>query len=832
MLRSAVQMKLLMDNISNYTDIVRLTINKNVHKNKSELEQYFSSASLSRLMASMMNYDNKEIHILDPGSGIGSLFVACIDEIINQGLKPEKISITAYEIDKALFVYLDESLKQCKKLCEKNEIEFSGNVIKKDFIVDIVENLKNENKKQFSHIIINPPYKKINIFSEVYKILKKVNLPSTNFYTAFISLSQKVLQDNGEMVFISPRSFCNGPYFQSFRKKFLESMSLKRIHIFNSRSSSFHDDGVLQENVIIHAVKNKKLLKDVLISSNSSPDDENIVIKHVKNEAVVLPNDSQHFIHIVPDEIGAQISSKIRQLESTLKDLDIDVSTGKVVDFRIKEALREKPNNETVPLIHPFNLSNGSIKFPVYNKKENYIEITKKSKNLLVENGNYVLVKRFSAKEEKRRIVASVWAKSNFDFSLVGFENRINYFHNNGKSLNIDIAKGLSVFLNSTIVDLYFRQFNGHTQVNATDLRYLRYPTYNQLKTLGSNITKKYPEQKETDYIIEKVLFNMSQKSGKINPIPATEKIDEAISILMQLDFPKQQQNDRSALTLLSLLDLKPNDSWSKSANPMRGITPMMEYFEKHYGKKYAPNSRETVRRQTVHQFVQAGLVIENPDKPKRATNSGKTVYQIDKKALNLIQSFNTPNWRKKLAQYKKSIPSLKQQYDNAREMKLIPLKLNANKTIQLSPGGQNPLVAKIYNEFVPRFTPTGIPLYVGDTSKKLAYFDEDGLKKLGIVLNLHGKIPDVIIHDTKKKWLFLIEAVTSHGPIDAKRRKELQKIFSKSKIGLVYVTAFLDKKNMTRYVHKISWETEVWVSDSPTHLIHFNGSRFLGPYD
>lgn len=823
---------LVTNNISNYTDVMRLNINKKLHKNKSELEQYFSSASLSRLMASMMNYNNKEIHILDPGAGMGSLFVACVDEMINRGLKPKKISITAYEIDNGLFGYLDESLKQCKKLCEKNEIEFSGKVIKKDFIVDTVENLKSKNKKQFSHIIINPPYKKINIFSEIHRILKKVNLPSANLYTAFISLSQKVLQDNGEMVFISPRSFCNGPYFQSFRKKFLESMSLKRIHIFNSRSSSFHDDGVLQENVIIHAVKNKKLLTDVLISSNSSPDDENIVIKHVKNEAVVFPNDSQYFIHIVPDEIGAQISNKIKQLAFTLKDLNIDVSTGKVVDFRIKEALRKKPNNETVPLIHPFNLSNGSIKFPVYDKKENYIEITQKSKNLLVENGNYVLVKRFSANEEKRRIVASVWSKNNFDFSLVGFENRINYFHNKGKSLNIDIAKGLSVFLNSTIIDLYFRQFNGHTQVNATDLRYLRYPTYNQLKTLGSKITKKYPEQKEIDDIIEKVLFNMTQKSGKINPIPTKEKIDEAISILMQLDFPKQQQNDRSALTLLSLLDLKPDDSWSKSKNPMRGITPMMEYFEKHYGKKYAPNSRETVRRQTVHQFVRAGLVIENPDKPERATNSGKTVYQIEKNALELLRSFNTSNWDTNFQKYKKSIKSLKQQYDNEREMKLIHLKINNGQIIKLSSGGQNILVDKILTEFAPRFTPNGKLLYVGDTGKKFAYFDEDGLKQLGVEINPHGKIPDVIIHYTQKNWLLLIEAVTSHGPINAKRRDELQKIFSNSKIGLVYVTTFLDKKSMTKYVPDISWETDVWVSDSPTHLIHFNGTRFLGPYD
>ncbi len=825
----------LTNNISSYTDFVRLNITKRTDKNKLELEQYFSSAALSKLMASMMNYKQKEISILDAGSGIGSLFVACIDEIITRDLKPKSITITAYEIDLSLASYLNESLRQCKKLCEKNNIQFYGKIIQKDFVKDSVKILQNNELDKFSHIIINPPYKKINTVSETYHTLKKVGLETVNMYTAFVALSEKMLADNGEMVFITPRSFCNGPYFHSFRKNFLQTMTLKRIHIFNSRSTSFRDDDVLQENVIIHAIKNPttKSPKNIIVSSNSSPDDEHMIRRKVKSEDVVFPNDSQYFIHIVPDEIGTQVSYKMRQLNSTLESLGINVSTGKVVDFRIKDALKFKQSNNTVPLIHPFNLSNGTVQFPIQNKKPNFIEINSKSKNLLVENGNYVIVKRFTAKEERRRVTASVWYKKKINTPLVGFENRVNYFHHNGNGLELDIAKGLSLFLNSTIVDLYFRQFNGHTQVNSTDLRYLQYPTYDQLKSLGRKITKKYPDQKEIDNIIEEVLFSMTKKPSKLNPIPTKQKIDEAISILKQLGLPKEQQNERSGLTLLALLDLKPKDSWKKSGNPLCGITPMMNFFDKNYGKKYAPNTRETVRRQTVHQFLQAGLIIENPDKPERPTNSPKAVYQIEKNALTLLQSFGTTNWGKHLKKYKKSIQPLKQQYDNARKMKLIPLQITGDKTIKLSAGGQNLLVKKILTEFAPRFTPNGIPLYVGDTGKKFAYFDESGLKKLGISnIDPHGKIPDVIIHHTKKNWLLLIEAVTSHGPINPKRRNELKKIFSKSKIGLVYVTAFLDKKTMTKYVRDISWETEVWIADSPTHLIHFNGERFLGPYD
>ena len=176
--------------------------------------------------------------------------------------------------------------------------------------------------------------------------------------------------------------------------------------------------------------------------------------------------------------------------------------------------------------------------------------------------------------------------------------------------------------------------------------------------------------------------------------------------------------------------------------------------------------------------------------------------------------------------------PSLQETYDGRRRMRMIPLMLPSGQKIHLSPGGQNPLVEKICNEFARRFIPGGIPLYVGDTAKKHTYFDEERLENLGVRLEPHGKIPDVVIYDEQRNWIFLIEAVTSHGPIDAKRRKELQKIFLHTKAGSVYVTAFADKETMKRYIIEISWETEVWVADSPDHMIHFDGERFLGPYE
>lgn len=318
----------------------------------------------------------------------------------------------------------------------------------------------------------------------------------------------------------------------------------------------------------------------------------------------------------------------------------------------------------------------------------------------------------------------------------------------------------------------------------------------------------------------------------KVNPGKAERKIKQAMNILEALGFPRQQLNERSALTLLSLLDLKPDDKWEDALNPLVGITPMMEFFDEHYGKRYAPNTRETVRRQTVHQFVHAALIVRNPDKPSRPTNSGKTVYQIEPSALKLLREFGKPIWIESLQGYLRTVATLKRLYARERDMCRIPVSLMNGQEIRLSPGGQNVLVKKIIDDFCPLFTPGGQVIYVGDTETKWAYFDLDALAALGVEIEEHGKMPDIVVHYVEKKWLVLIEAVTSHGPVNPKRRQELRELFEGSKVGLVYVTAFLDRRTMMKYLDDISWETEVWIAESPTHLIHFNGERFLGPYE
>lgn len=312
----------------------------------------------------------------------------------------------------------------------------------------------------------------------------------------------------------------------------------------------------------------------------------------------------------------------------------------------------------------------------------------------------------------------------------------------------------------------------------------------------------------------------------------AEQRIKEAIDVLEALGLPRQQQNERSALTLLSLLGLKPEDKWRDATAPLMGITPMMEFFAVHYGKQYAPNTRETVRRHSVHQFIQATLIVPNPDKPSRPTNSPKAVYQIELTVLKLLRKYGMRTWRRQLHEYLKSASTLKGMYERRREMLRIPVTLANGAEIRLSPGGQNVLVKKIIDDFCPLFTPGAKVIYVGDTQKKWAYFDPNALSVLSIEIEEHGKMPDVVVHYIEKNWLVLIEAVTSHGPVNPKRRRELNDLFADSNAGLVYVTAFLYRRTMMRYLDEISWETEVWIAESPTHLIHFNGERFLGPYD
>lgn len=309
-------------------------------------------------------------------------------------------------------------------------------------------------------------------------------------------------------------------------------------------------------------------------------------------------------------------------------------------------------------------------------------------------------------------------------------------------------------------------------------------------------------------------------------------RIAEALSVLVDLGLPRAQQNDRSALSLLALLNLTPRKSWSQCEAPMLGITPIMDWVRRNYKVEYAPNTRETFRRQTMHQFIEAGIALYNPDKPDRAVNSPAAVYQIEPNLLAVLKTFGTDNYRTRLAHYVSDRKSLIEKYARAREMNLVPVRMSGGQQLKLSPGHHSDLIKAIVEDFGARYAAGGELVYVGDTGDKFGFFNEELLVSLCVEVDSHGKMPDVVIYLPGRNWLLLIEAVTSHGPVDGKRRDELSKLFGKCTAGLVYVSAFPNHKVFLKYAPVIAWETEVWIADAPTHMIHYNGERFLGPYD
>ena len=308
--------------------------------------------------------------------------------------------------------------------------------------------------------------------------------------------------------------------------------------------------------------------------------------------------------------------------------------------------------------------------------------------------------------------------------------------------------------------------------------------------------------------------------------------IETARQIIISLGLPRAQQNERSALCLLALLNLTPGKAWADAKAPLIGITPIINWVREHYDKEYAPNTRETIRRQTMHQFRDAGIALYNPDRPDRPVNSPKAVYQIEPTALALLRTFNTSLWDDALTTYLAERETLIARYAREREQNRVPVEISPGKKITLSPGEHSELIQAIIENFAPRFAPGSVLVYVGDTGDKWGYFDVVLLAELGVNVDSHGKMPDVVLYYTEKNWLLLVESVTSHGPVDGKRHDELTNLFAKSKPGLVYVSAFPNRAIMGQYLSAIAWETEVWVADAPSHLIHFDGARFLGPYN
>jgi hypothetical protein len=319
--------------------------------------------------------------------------------------------------------------------------------------------------------------------------------------------------------------------------------------------------------------------------------------------------------------------------------------------------------------------------------------------------------------------------------------------------------------------------------------------------------------------------------ASTVTALAQSEQIERARIVLESFGMDAERSNERSALVLLALLGLAADSDWTSAQQLRLGTRAIMDFIRDEYSKDYAPNTRETIRRFTLHQFVEAGIVAQNVDEPLRPVNSPKWNYQVTDEAIEVIRRFGDDSWGSALDDYLLSLPGLRAQYAAQREIERIPIELPGGKALTLSPGGQNLLLKDMVDEFCPVFTPGGQVLYIGDADAKWAVFEQDTFHDLGIIVDQHGKMPDLVVYLPERNWLVLLEAASSHGPVDSKRKGELNDLFAESTAGLVYVSCFPNRAEFRKYVDKIAWESEVWCADHPTHMIHYNGERFLGPY-
>lgn len=306
-------------------------------------------------------------------------------------------------------------------------------------------------------------------------------------------------------------------------------------------------------------------------------------------------------------------------------------------------------------------------------------------------------------------------------------------------------------------------------------------------------------------------------------------KLEEAKGILAAIGMPRAQTNDRSAYVLLSLSNLKETDIWSHANKPEMRIVDMMNFMSEHYGKTYKPNTRETIRKDTIHQFVDAAVAERNTDSMERPTNSPNYCYRLTDEMYTLVKTYGTSLWQKALRKFITEKGSLVEKYSQQRDLARVPIVVNGQE-FSFSAGEHNNLQKGIIEGFAPRFAPGSEILYIGDTENKDLIKNREALESLGVRLTDHDKLPDVILFLREKNWIYFIEAVTSVGPMSVKRMIEIQEMTKGCPCGKIFVTAFLDKDVYKRFVDQLAWETEVWISETPDHMIHLNGAKFLGP--
>ena len=630
--------------------------------------QFLTPPSIARFMAQQLGTIHDGAYLLEPAIGSGVLICAIAEHLIKEN-RAIDLWVDAYETDPELCELSRQILNLTMEKASNCGINIHWRVYQEDFILaclpedqpSLFTDFENR-RKSYHYVIGNPPYFKLNKEDIRVKAVSGKIKGHTNIYTLFMALSAKMLLPEGRACFIVPRSFCSGVYFSEFRREFLKDSVPVAVHLFQSREDVFKGEEILQENVVFSFDKSSQPRSrqywSNFINISTSQDDSKLnetqISRQVQIKYFIGNRNKQIFFRIPTGVLDEQILDSLDKWDNFLERSTMQVSTGPVVPFRSRNLLNNEisENNETVPFLWMQNVKPYKVEWPLecFDKPQ---AISVEQKSLLVPNSNYVLLRRFSAKEDRRRLISAPFLKDHFPYSYIGFENHLNYIYRTKDELQPFEALGLSAILNSALIDRYFRIVNGNTQVNAAELRALPLPPMEVIRQIGGKIQN---IQNPSSEIIDKIVFTTLWESNLLEDgfpmIKETRitmgKIEQAQEILEALGLPRAQQNEMSALTILVLAQLSEETPWEEAKKVTMRVHDILLEIKRRYGREYAENTRETIRRQALQQFEQAGIVLRNPEDPTLATNSPRTHYVLSDSVLSAIQAYGAPEWESK----------------------------------------------------------------------------------------------------------------------------------------------------------------------------------------
>lgn len=485
--------KRLVDRWNMLEQIVELTneyIESMPKKERKKYGQFFTSMETARFMAGLYNIDEKKskVSVLDAGAGSGILSCAFIERLETIDFI-QKIELTCYENDKNVLPLLKKNLEYCKM---KSGKKIDINIIEDNYILSQYLDFNhmiggNTDPKKYDFVIGNPPYMKIPKDAPEATAMPEVCYGAPNLYFIFASMGLFNLCENGEMVYIIPRSWTSGAYFKCFRKYFLTVGKLEHIHLFVSRSKVFDKESVLQETIIIKVKKTVKTPENVTItSSKSNSDFGEITSLTVSYDLVVAGSD--YYVYLVTDENEVEVLRKLHKFDKTLPAIGVKMKTGLTVDFRNREILRDEEEEGAMPLFYSQHIKQGKVEFPI--QKEHEYVVTEQ-KGLMQDNKNYLFVKRFTAKEEPRRLQCGVYLAKRFpQYKKISTQNKINFVDGVLTEMSECLVYGLYVLFNSTLYDKYYRILNGSTQVNSTEINSMPVPDLETIQEMGRKMIK------------------------------------------------------------------------------------------------------------------------------------------------------------------------------------------------------------------------------------------------------------------------------------------------------------------------------------------------------